>query len=355
MVDETVVESISGDSDWSTVTVRLDSGSHTLAWLYLKDGSLSALEDSGWIDSVSVSTYTIDPPMITLGESYSAEVGESFKIEPAFLEYPAESVVTVWYDWGDGGPWSMVTSAEDYSASHVYSVAETCTLTAYAVDDSYNNVSDSASVRVIEPNLVPSVISVVKSPVVDRVLPGDSVTFDVEVVDLEGGSLIVSSFYGDGSSGDTLSVDAVDPGEVVSLEFSHCYDEGSDSLFTATFTVMDDDEHVDPAWDEVTMEVFVNSLPIAIVSVDIGTADTGVFFELDASGSSDAETDYAELRYRWDWTGDGVFDTDWALASVVSHSYDAPGVYDASVEVTDGVGLVSSASVTVTVTGEAIP
>gem|GEM_PF-6387999 len=355
VVDEDLTESVSGDSGWTSVTVRLDSGPHTLAWVYLKDGSLSALGDSGWIDSVEVTTYVEDPPTITLAESYSTEVGESFTVEPASIEYPADSAVTVWYDWGDGGPWSMTTSAEEYSASHAYVVSGTYTLTAYAVDDMSNNVSDSASVRVLEPNLVPLVVSITKSPAVDRVLPGDLVTFEVQVSDLEGGFLTVSSSYGDVSSGDVLSVDSAAPEEVVSFEFNHCYDEGSDSVFTATFIVMDDGEHADPVWDEVTMGVFVNSLPSAIVSVDIEVADTGMAFEFDASVSSDAETDHAALQYRWDWTGDGVFDTDWSSASVVSHSYDVPGVYDASVEVMDGAGLVSHASVTVTVTGEAIP
>ena len=355
LVDDVLTDSLSGDSGWATATLQLGSGAHTLTWLYLKDGSTSSGEDTGWLDSVSVVTYAIEPPTIALADSYSAEVDELFTVEPVSLTHPAESVVMVWYDWGDTGAWSLSTSDEAYSATHVYSADGAYDLRAYAVDDFGNNVSDNALVSVLVSNDLPSIVSVTGSPDVGEVLPGETVTFTVRVVDFEGGSVTVLSSYGDASADDSLVMDAVSPGMTVEFEFKHCYAVASDSAYDATFIAMDGDEHVDPDWDQATLEVLVNFPPAAVLSVDPESADAGVAFTFDASASSDAETDHALLQYRWDWTGDGVFDTDWSLSSEVAHSYDVPGGYEVSVEVKDGAGLVTSASVTVTVTGEAIP
>ena len=355
LVDDVLTESLSGVSGWTTVTLQLGSDTHTLAWLYVKDGSTSGGDDTGWLDSVSAVTYAVQPPTIALDDSYSVAVDSSFTIEPASLTHPDGSVVTVWYDWGDSGPWSMATEDDGYSATHVYSAEGTYDLTAYAVDDFGSNVSDGATVHVLVPNDVPSILSVTGTPDLDEVLPGDTVTFTVRVSDVEGGSVTVLSSYGDGSAADSDVIDAVLPGQTVEFEFTHCYLVASDSAYDASFTATDGDEHLDADWQQVTLEVLVNTPPVAVLSVDFESADAGVAFAFDASASSDAETDHAALQYRWDWNGDGTFDTDWSLLSEVTHSYDVPGDYDASVEVKDGAGLVTSASVTVTVTGEAIP
>lgn len=355
LMDDALLESVSGDTDWTEVSVVVGEGVHTLAWVYTKDGSVSALGDSGWLDSLTVTGVVIDPPVISLLDSYAAEAGAEFAIAPEVLEHHPYSEVTVWYDWGDSGPWSMSTSVDGYSATHVYALSGTHTLTAYAADDSGHNVSDSASVRVIEPNQLPTIVINEVSPSEDYFSPGVTVTFTVQVTDLEGGSITVGSSYGDGTPVETASQSGVLPGAIVEFEFDHLYAEGSDTAFEATFTASDGDEHVLPDWNCAVRLVLVNSHPAAAISADTVAAATGQSITFDASESSDPETDHASLQYRWDWTGDGVWDTDWSSASEVSHWYDLPGEYEVSVEVKDGIGLVSSASISVAVTGEAIP
>lgn len=44
--------SISGETDWRQVTLTLGSGTHTLRWAYVKDGSVNAGRDAGWLDEV---------------------------------------------------------------------------------------------------------------------------------------------------------------------------------------------------------------------------------------------------------------------------------------------------------------
>ncbi|MCI0497468.1 MAG: PKD domain-containing protein, partial [Thermoplasmata archaeon] len=82
---------------------------------------------------------------------------------------------------------------------------------------------------------------------------------------------------------------------------------------------------------------------------------TGGPVAFDASGSSDAETAAPSLLFRWDWTGDGVWDTDWSADAFAEYTYGTPGLFEATVEVLDGAGLSSTASATVYIAGEAIP
>ncbi|MEW5747317.1 MAG: C1 family peptidase [Candidatus Thermoplasmatota archaeon] len=357
IVDGSVVEAVSGDVGWTSVEAHLAVGVHDVAWEYAKDGSSSAMEDAGWVDSLAVTPYAVDPPTISLEDTYYALLNSETYFAPSSLEYPAESEVVVWYDWGDGSPWSLSTSEDGFGAIHMFTEGGEYTLVAYAVDDHGNNVSDSAQVIVypLDPYEVPSITSVTVSPEGDYIMPGSEATLVVEVVDAEGGLLTVECDFGDGSPMSTLSQDLVGPGDAASFEFVHVYALGSDTAYPVTVVATDDDEHLDPDWDEYSSEVFVNSPPAASIEADESAALAGGPVAFDASGSSDAETPAPSLLFRWDWTGDGVWDTDWSPDATAEHTYGAPGLFDASVEVMDGAGLSSTASVAVYIGGQAIP
>ena len=51
-IDGELQDSISGEVDWSPRSYSLGFGSHTLRWIYAKDGSASGGSDCGWIDHV---------------------------------------------------------------------------------------------------------------------------------------------------------------------------------------------------------------------------------------------------------------------------------------------------------------
>jgi hypothetical protein len=66
-------------------------------------------------------------------------------------------------------------------------------------------------------------------------------------------------------------------------------------------------------------------------------------FEFDASASDDVEDDPADLEVRWDWEGDGVWDTGvYSVTDVVTHTYDHVGRYWPTVEVKDTEGVAST-------------
>jgi hypothetical protein len=55
----TVVQ-ISGEVDWQQRTVPIPAGPHTLRWTYAKNASLSADEDSAWLDQVVFTPGPVD-------------------------------------------------------------------------------------------------------------------------------------------------------------------------------------------------------------------------------------------------------------------------------------------------------
>ena len=53
-LDGTRQSRISGDTSWAQVTLNITgSGTHTIRWVYDKDGSVDRLSDTGWVDQVS--------------------------------------------------------------------------------------------------------------------------------------------------------------------------------------------------------------------------------------------------------------------------------------------------------------
>ena len=89
--------------------------------------------------------------------------------------------------------------------------------------------------------------------------------------------------------------------------------------------------------------VIQNTKPIAIVHSPV----TGLVNEtilLNAQNSTDADDDL--LAYRWDFTGDGIFDTSWNDSATVQTCYTSAGVYTATVEVSD-TKSVDSTNITV--------
>jgi uncharacterized protein (TIGR02145 family) len=62
-------------------------------------------------------------------------------------------------------------------------------------------------------------------------------------------------------------------------------------------------------------------------------------FTFDASSSSDPEDDNATLLCRWDFDGDGTWDTEYNKQKTIQHQYSEPGLYSVVLEVKDSQGL----------------
>jgi uncharacterized protein (TIGR02145 family) len=87
-----------------------------------------------------------------------------------------------------------------------------------------------------------------------------------------------------------------------------------------------------------------NNPPVASLTVEPPSGNSATFFQFDASGSTDPEENSEFLKVRWDWNGDGSWDTPYSTTKIMTHQF-APGSHTIVVEVSDNVGLTDTASV----------
>ena len=107
VMDNTILESISGETSWALRTISIPTGTHTIEWRYSKDSSMSAGLDAGWVDTVSVaaadalSLYgALSFGKVAIGSSGTS----SFTI--ANNGTVSISVTGITYPAGFTGPWS---------------------------------------------------------------------------------------------------------------------------------------------------------------------------------------------------------------------------------------------------------
>ncbi|MHB9130247.1 MAG: PKD domain-containing protein [Armatimonadota bacterium] len=104
-----------------------------------------------------------------------------------------------------------------------------------------------------------------------------------------------------------------------------------------------------------------NSVSTTVTVTDQSTAPYAAFtailqpgvqqntFTFDASGCTDAEDNVSTLTVRWDWDGDGTYDTEAATQKTATHTYNQHGSYSVILLVTDSRGKTHTVSHTVTV------
>ena len=79
------------------------------------------------------------------------------------------------------------------------------------------------------------------------------------------------------------------------------------------------------------------------------TGDNTTVFSFTATASDDHDLSSA-IQVRWDWQGDGVWDTQWSTTKTASHQYHSAGNKTVVIEAMDSGGLTSTASHVVRVT-----
>ncbi len=98
------------------------------------------------------------------------------------------------------------------------------------------------------------------------------------------------------------------------------------------------------------MDPVANRPPMAGFTISPSIGRTSTVFLVDASASWDREDSPPGLSVRWDWEGDGTWDTDWSTAKTAQHQYAIQGiVYTIVLGVVDSGGLTNRAERRVTV------
>jgi uncharacterized protein (TIGR02145 family) len=90
-----------------------------------------------------------------------------------------------------------------------------------------------------------------------------------------------------------------------------------------------------------------NSPPLADIVVFPKIADTSSYIRFDGSSSHDLETSVELLQFRWDFNGDGVWETEYRRDPVAIWQYEKTGTYEAICEARDEGGLTSKDSLQV--------
>ncbi len=134
---------------------------------------------------------------------------------------------------------------------------------------------------------------------------------------------------------------------------AQAYDYGDDRFFPAAALY-----GAPPTSYFVTQEAGVivsfdqNAAPVAGFTVSPPAGTVGTVFAFDAAPTTD---DIApdQLRFRWDFDGDGTWDTDWTADRTATHTYAQDGAYTVRLEARDSIGLLSVAARTVNVGGGA--
>jgi uncharacterized protein (TIGR02145 family) len=75
--------------------------------------------------------------------------------------------------------------------------------------------------------------------------------------------------------------------------------------------------------------------PVPVINITPDSGNTDSIYSFDASGCYDFEDPFEDLLYRWDFDGDGSWDTEFSNEGIFHHKYSHPGNYEVRLEVMD--------------------
>lgn len=90
-----------------------------------------------------------------------------------------------------------------------------------------------------------------------------------------------------------------------------------------------------------------NYAPTASFTVSPDSGNTETIFVFDASSCADPEDDISNLQIRWDFNGDGVWETEWITDKIYNIQFQDESSYTAILEVKDTEGLTNQTNRTV--------
>lgn len=177
------------------------------------------------------------------------------------------------------------------------------------------------------------------SPLTDPTIEeGQSVEFQVDASDPDGNAL---SYL--------WMVDSVEVLGAADCTYDYSAGFEDQGVHTVSLQVSDGAEYDQHDWTLTVIDVPPNTPPVAAFTVTPPSGDTLTTFSFDASDSTDLETPLSELEFRWDWNGDGTWDTDWLTDATASHQFMSPATYTVCLEVNDTGGLTNTTEATVEV------
>ncbi|TLZ56321.1 MAG: PKD domain-containing protein [Methanobacteriota archaeon] len=255
-------------------------------------------------------------------------------------DHDSPDSVPVRWDWTGDGTWDTGWSTTK-TASHTYSSAGNKTVVVQAIDSGGLTSNRSHQVQVTAPPPPPP--------------PNNPPSVDFSWSPTSGDTGTVFTFTATAS-------DDHDPPNTIQVRWDWTGDGTWDTSWSTTKTAT----HTFSSAGNKT--VFVQAVdsggltasashivqvtsppppPNAPPSVDFtwtpSSGDTSTVFTFTATASDDHDPPNA-IQVRWDWTGDGTWDTSWSTTKTASHTFSSPGNYTVVVQAKDSGGLTASAS-----------
>ena len=327
----------SGDADgeivayswnWSDGTIlgTTANPSHTFTTARTFIVTLTVTDNEGATGSASTTITTV----ANISPDAVATVSAPIAIAPATLSFnssastdPDGIIVTKRWDFGDS-----TTPSTSANPDHTYSTPGNYVATLTVIDD--NGATDVASLNI-------SVLSVNQAPVaVANATPSSGkapLTVDFSSAgsaDSDGTIVSYNWVFGDGET---------------SSEENPVHTYAVPGIYSASLTVTDNRAFPAPLTDTATVPINAlefNVAPVVAASVtpETGKIPLAVDFSSDGSSDSDGTID----SYVWDFGDDSAL----SYEANPIYTYAAPGVYTATLTVTDNDGSASTASLTVT-------
>lgn len=304
--------SMSGKTNWSNVTKILNNTATLILWRVWADDT-----SNNWNSTGIFSLSPLHPPVAHFSYSPLAPYTSVTVTYNASDSYdPDGTIVSYFWDFGDGTNNTGLTTTHAYADNGVYAVKLTVT-----DNDGLTN-TETKSITVLNR---PPVASFTESAT--TIPTGTSVYFNASTSYDPDGS-IVSYFwtFGDGKNATGVAV-------------SHSY--ADNGVYTVTLVVTDNDGTTAPA---TATKTSLNRAPVVMFTESSQTVYTGTIITFDASSSYDP--DGSIVSYRWNF-GDG--NSTIVTSPMITHVYSENGTYVVTLMVTDNDAATASSSSTKTV------
>lgn len=132
---------------------------------------------------------------------------------------------------------------------------------------------------------------------------------------------------------------------------SHVFEEPG--VYAVTLEVLDQGGMISRTINEVI--VVTNTDPFAYFEYSPQTGTENQIFTFNTSDSDDSQYKNNFLEYRWDWDGDGNWDTPYNKKSIWRHKFNEPGDYHIVMEAKDPEGAASYTHADISVTKNTAP
>ncbi|HEC76859.1 MAG TPA: PKD domain-containing protein [Thermoplasmatales archaeon] len=255
-------------------------------------------------------------------EPYEPQVGETITFDASDSYDPDGYITGYRWDWNGDGTWDTGWLSSPY-ATYSYSDAGTYRVKLQVKDNDGATDIQRQYIEVIEGPNQPPVADFTWNPANPKV--GETVTFDASASYDPDGNIVLYEW-------DWNSDGIYDESDCEPIA---TYAWGSEGNYGVTLRVTDDDGDADIITKVVSIGM-ENQPPVADFTWGPLHPFVGEIITFDASNSYDP--DGYIVGYRWDWNGDGTWDTGWLSSPYATYSYSDAGTYRVKLQVKDNDG-----------------